>query len=277
VVVEDKDRASTDEVDMQTVANTPAYDLTFGPRAQLVDGDTVFTRTGRITSWRGAARDRSVVDLLRTEIDWGDGSGTDLMLTNDGAVTRRIAAEHGWTQPCVYRVTAGVADDDLGPAGTVARTTVVTRAVAGHGGGAAWWTRQFRALAAGRSAALTPAQASCYLAVAREVSATFEKRVRLTSSAAAHDVLTTTRSAAGPGRPPVGQTRLQVERAKLDRALLGALLDFVHGRHAWDEPVVRMPRRGFVRFGQLVDLADAAHTSRSVDRIVLLRKALGRI
>lgn len=277
VVVEDKDRASTDEVDMQTVANTPAYDLTFGPRAQVVDGDTMFTRTGRITSWRGAVSDRSRVDLLRTEISWGDGSGTDLMLTNDGSETRTIDAQHGWTQPCVYRVTAGVSDDDLGPADAVARTAVVTRATAGKGGGTSWWTRQFRALTAGRSAALTPAQATCYLSVARQVSDTFGKRVRLTSSAAARDVLTMRRATAGQTRPTPTQALIQVERAKLDRALLGALLDFVHGKHAWNEPVVRMPRRGFVRFGQLVELADAAHTGGSVDRMVRLRKALGRI
>ena len=277
VVVKDKDNATTDELGSQTVANTPAYGLTFASQDVLVDGDTTFTRTGRIVSWAGAVKDKSVVDLLRTEIDWGDGSGTDLMLTSDDVLTRPIAADHGWAEPCVYPVTADVTDDDLGAAGTVSSSVVVTRATPEKGGGSRWWTRQFRALAAGQPSGLSPAQASCYLAVARHVSPTFEKRVRLGSSAAALDVLTMKKATAGPGKPTPGQSRLRVERAKLDRAFLGALLDFVHGKQAWDAPVVRRPQGGFYRFGQLVAMADKAHTSRSVDRMVEVRKLLGRI
>jgi hypothetical protein len=101
--------------------------------------------------------------------------------------------------------------------------------------------------------------------------------VRLGSSASAYAVLTMKRATVGPGKPTTGQSRLRVERAKLDRAYLGALLDFVHGKHAWDAPVVRRAKGGFIRFGQLVDMADRAHTGRSVDRMVQVRKMLGRI
>ena len=277
VVVKDKDNASTDELGNQTVSNTAAYGLTFASQDVLTDKSTTFTRTGRIISWKGAVSDKSTVDLLRTEIGWGDGSGTDLMLTNGGALSRPIAAEHGWTQPCLYQVTADVADDDLGSATPVSRWTVVTRATAAKEGGSAWWTRQFRELAAGRGSALTPTQASCYLAVARHVSPTFAKKLRLGTSAAAYDVLSMNRQKAGPAKPSMGQTRLQVERAKLDRALLGALLDFVHGKQAWDAPVIRREKGGFIRFAQLVAMADKARSARSVATMVEVRKALTRI
>ena len=277
VVVKDKDNASTDELKTQTVANTPAYDLSFASRAVLVDGGTTFARTGRIVAWGGAVSDRSLVDLLRTEIDWGDGSGTDLMLSNGGAPTRQIAAEHGWTDPCVYRVTAAASDDDLGSAGSIGRTIVVTRATMGAGGGSSWWTRQFRSLAAGNGSALTPEQASCYLAVAREVSPTFARKVRLGSATAAYEVLTMKRADADVSKPTAGQARLRIERAKLDRALLGALLDFAHGKQAWDASVLRRPHGGFVRFAQLVRMADRAHAGRSVATMVEVRKLLGRI
>ena len=59
--------------------------------------------------------------------------------------------------------------------------------------------------------------------------------------------------------------------------MLGALLDFVHGKQAWDARVLRVPRKGFVRFGQLVAMADEARASRSVDRIITIRQALDRI
>ena len=81
----------------------------------------------------------------------------------------------------------------------------------------------------------------------------------------------------GATRPTPAQVLLQVERARLDRAMLGALLDFVHGKQAWDAPVLRRPKGGFVRFGQLVAMADEARASRSVDRIVTIRQALDRI
>ena len=236
VVVKDKDNASTDEFGTQTVANTPAYGLTFEPRNVLTDGTTVFTRTGRIISWAGAVSDKSVVDLLLAEIGWGDGLATDVLLTNNGDLSRPLAAEHGWTEPCLYQVTADVADDDLGSAGQVGGPVVVTRATADKHGGSSWWTRQFRALAAGKTAALTPAQASCYLAVARHVSPTFDRKVRLGSTAAAYEVLTMKRPAdrrdqahAGAGAAPGGAgqarpgdarraARLRARQAGLGRA-----------------------------------------------------------
>jgi hypothetical protein len=154
---------------------------------------------------------------------------------------------------------------------------VVTRATAAKGGGSTWWTRQFRALAAGQGSALSPAQASCYLAVARHVSPTFDNKVRLGTAAAAYEVLTMKRATAGQGKPTPAQALLKVERAKLDRAMLGGLLDFVHGKQAWDAPVLRRPKGGFYRFGQLVAMADRAHSSRSVEQMVEVRKLLGRI
>ena len=276
VVVKDKDNASTDEFGTQTVANTPAYGLTFGPQDVLTDGTTVFTRTGRIVSWAGAVSDKSLVDLLRAEISWGDGLGTDVMLANNKTLSRALDAQHGWTEPCLYQVTADVADDDLGSASQVGGPVVVTRATADKHGGSSWWTRQFRALAAGKPAALTPAQASCYLAVARHVSPTFDRKVRLGSTAAAYEVLTMRRGD-GTARPTPAQVMLRIERAKLDRAMLGALLDFVHGKQAWDSRVLRRPNGGFVRFGQLVAMADEARAGRSVDRIISIRQALDRI
>lgn len=269
--VTDKDRAATEEVESQEVTNTPAYGVTFAS-TQLVDRGITFARTGRIVQWSGTVSDRSVVDPLLADVDWGDGYSSDVLLANTGTVTRALSADHGYVEPCVYTVTVDVADDDTGSAGTVRRTVVVTRATADRLGGIRFWTRQFRRLDSGRAAALTPTQASCYLSVARELSTTLGGRLRLRTSPEAYDVLSMTRRS-GPTRPDLGQAELQVERAKLDRALLGALLDFSYGRRAWSTPVARR-HHSWITFGQLVAQADQARSSRSVERIKVVRKKL---
>ena len=148
--VTDKDRAATEEVESQEVANTPAYGTTFATTGQLVDRGTTFARTGRIMSWRGTVNDLSVVDPLIADIDWGDATGTDLVLTNTGTVQRTLKADHGYVEPCVYTVAVDVSDDDTGAAGTVRRTVVVTRGTADKAGGIRFWTRQFKLLDAGQ-------------------------------------------------------------------------------------------------------------------------------
>ncbi len=78
-------------------------------------------------------------------------------------------------------------------------------------------------------------------------------------------------------KPTPAQVRLEIERARLDRALLGALLDFVHGKEAWDARVLRRSHGGFIRFGQLVAMADEARAGQSTVRMIDIRKALDRI
>jgi len=272
VKVTDKDRAATEEVDSQEILNTPAYGVTFGAPNQLVDGTVTFARTGQVVTWRGTASDRSVVDVLLADLDWADGSASTVVVPGSGTVSRAVVAQHGWVEPCVYDVTVDVADDDTGAAGTVRRTVVVTRANADRLGGMPWWTWQFQRLAAGKRAALTPAQASCYLAVARQLSTTLGGRLRLTSPDQAYEVLTLTRRT-GQVRPSPQQALLNHERDRLDRALLGALLDFTYGRRAWNTPVVRRDH-AWITFGQLVHLADHARARSSVDAIKDLRKKL---
>ena len=81
------------------------------------------------------------------------------------------------------------------------------------------------------------------------------------------------RAQAGGG----GGAKLAAEREKLDRELLAALLDFAHGRVAWDTPVATGTDVGKVTFGRLVKLADQARAGTSVDRVMTLRQALGAV
>ena len=270
--VTDKDRASTEEVESQEVSQHPGVRRHVHRPGPAGRQGRTFARTGGILRWTGSASDRSVVDPLIADIDWGDSTGTDLVLDNTGTVNRAIAAGHGYLEPCVYTVTVDVADDDTGTAGTVTRTVVVTRGAADRAGGIRWWTRQFRLLDSGRAASLTPAQASCYLSVARQLSTTLRGKVPLRTSPQAYDVLSMTRLS-GPVRPTPAQAHLNAERDKLDRALLGALLDFTYGRRAWTTPVVRR-HHAWITFGQLVTMADQARTSSSVERIKDIRKKL---
>jgi hypothetical protein len=273
--VTDKDRAVTQEVDTQEVTNTPTYGVTFGAAGQLFDHGATFARTGGIVRWTGSASDLSVVDPLLADIDWGDGSATQVLLENTGTVDRALAAGHGYVEPCVYTTTVDVTDDDTGAADTVTRTVVVTRETADRAGGIRWWTRQFRLLDSGRPASLTAAQASCYLAVARQVSSTLGSKLRLRTAPQAYDVLSMTRSS-GPVRPTPAQAALNAERDRLDSALLGALLDFTYGRRAWTAPVVRR-HHSWLTFDRLVAQADQVRTSRSVERIKDVRKKLERL
>jgi hypothetical protein len=123
-------------------------------------------------------------------------------------------------------------------------------------------------LAAGRPADISTAEAGCYLAIARHVSSTFGEAVPLATTGQAFDVLK-------PGGG--GGAKLAAEREKLDRELLAALLDFAHGRVAWDTPVATRTDVGRVTFGTLVKLADQARAGTSVDRVMTLRQALGAV
>lgn len=270
--VTDKDRAAVEEIEQQEILNTRTFGVTAGAPNQLVDRGTTFARTGKVVTWHGTASDRSAVDTLIADVDWADGTSTGVIVAPNGTANRPWTAQHGWTEPCVYSVTVDVSDDDQGAAGTIRRTVVVTRATADKMGGIRWWTDQFRRLDAGRRAALTPAQAGCYLSVARHLSTTLGLKLRLRTSPQAYDVLSMTRPS-GLTRPTPAQAELAQERDRLDRALLGALLDFTYGRRAWDTPVAREHRR-LITFAQLVDRADKARTSRSVERIRDVRKLL---
>lgn len=249
--------------------------MTVAAPNQLVDRGTTFARTGKVVTWHGTASDLSVVDNLLADVDWADGSSSGVLVEANGTTNRPWSAQHGWTEPCAYTVTVDVSDDDQGDAGTVRRTVIVTRATADKMGGIGWWTQQFRRLDAGRKAALTPAQAGCYLSVARHLSTTLGLKLGVRTSPQAYDVLSMTRPS-GPTRPSLAQAELNRERDKLDRALLGALLDFTYGRRAWDTPVAREHHR-LITFAQLVDRADKARTSRSVERITDVRKLLTRL
>jgi hypothetical protein len=275
VKVKDKDAGTVEEVRSQEVVNTPAYGATFSAPGQLVDGTVTFARTGKVVTWQGTASDRSVTDVLFADVDWADASTSRVVVTASGTVQRRVVAQHGWTAPCVYDVTVGVTDDDTGTAGSILRSVVVTRAVADRLGGTAWWTGQFQRLAAGKEAALSPAEASCYLSVARRLSSTLGTRLRLRSPGDASAVLAMTRPS-GASRPSPQQARLQHERDRLDRALLTSLLDFADGQRAWNTPVIRRGH-AWITYGQLVHLADRARASRSVDRVVDLRTKLERL
>ena len=71
--------------------------------------------------------DPGTLDSHRATVDWGDGSGSQLVTVNQGAGSGTVTGSHAYAFGGVYTITLSLADDDTGVA--TATTTAVIRGV----------------------------------------------------------------------------------------------------------------------------------------------------
>ncbi len=69
--------------------------------------------------------DLGIFDSHRATVDWGDGSGLQLVTVNQGTGTGTVVGSHTYAVGGVYTITLTLADDDTGVA-TAATTAVIT-------------------------------------------------------------------------------------------------------------------------------------------------------
>ena len=210
-------------VTIQNVSPTAVIDLT--GTVSINGVDTFVANEGEVIPFTADSFDPGSDDRTTTW-DWGDGApspdSTELSL-NDIAFnpdpdpspsinprTVTDAEPHAFGSACLYTVTFGARDDDLGSA-----TDQVAVIIAGNAAlqrGAGYWQTQYRP----RPTAFSEARRLCYLAITRFMSTVFSEARALDTVAEAFDVMRINGN---------GGDSLQ----KLDRELLAAWLNFANG------------------------------------------------
>ena len=210
-------------VTIQNVDPTAVIDLTGTVNINGVD--TFVAHVGEVIPFTADSFDPGSDDRTTTW-DWGDGApspdSTELSL-NDIAFnpdpdpspsinprTVTDAEPHAFGDACLYLVTFGARDDDLGSASDQVAVIIAGNAALQRGAG--YWQTQYRP----RPTAFSEARRLCYLAITRFMSTVFSEARALNTVAQAFDVMMIDQN---------DGDALQ----KLDRELLAAWLNFANG------------------------------------------------
>jgi M6 family metalloprotease-like protein len=210
-------------VTIQNVDPTAVIDLTGTVNINGVD--TFVAHVGEVIPFTADSFDPGSDDRTTTW-DWGDGApspdSTELSL-NDIAFnpdpdpspsinprTVTDAEPHAFGDACLYIVTFGARDDDLGSASDQVAVIIAGNAALQRGAG--YWQTQYRP----RPTAFSEARRLCYLAITRFMSTVFSEARALNTVAEAFDVMRIDQN---------DGDALQ----KLDRELLAAWLNFANG------------------------------------------------
>jgi hypothetical protein len=195
--------------------------------------DTFVAHEGEVIPFTADSFDPGSDDRTTTW-DWGDGPpspDTSAVSLNDAlfdpdpdpspTVNPRTVTDpepHAFGSACLYTVTFGARDDDLGSASDDVAVIIAGNESRERGPGD--WQTQYRP----RPTALPEARRLCYLAIVRFMSTVFSEQRALGTAAQAFDVL----SLVGNGGDA---------EQKLDRELLVAWLNFANGAFDLDEVV----------------------------------------
>ena len=254
VVVTDDDTGSASAALPVTVRNVdPSVELDRAPTFAAPGGDTFMGRIDAPLEVAAGATDPGSDDLT---FMWGWGDDhvdvhTDRVNPPDDdplpspTLQPRVLLDersHTYEQPCLYRLTLGVEDDDGGTAGDEAPVVVVGDADQWRSHG--WWGEEYRHFdRPGDTGQIDDQSLLCYLEVAAHMSTVFEEAVALATPADAAAVLH-----AGDGSD--GQRALRL--GQLDQALLTAWLNLANGATGTDPT-------GFVveDFAEIVRAAEA--------------------
>jgi hypothetical protein len=243
----------------------------------LPGGDAFLTRAAAPTTFSADATDRGSDDLTFAW-SFADGNGRRWTSLWGGVADlapspqygpREVTDEatHAWTTPCRHDLTLDVVDDDGGTAMTRTHTVLVTRPTGearaqGHG----WWGAELRSALDGRRRGTDPldaAQLRCYLDIVGYASSVLDVD--------GPNGLDAARRILDDGVPGA-RSQLERQRAKLDRELLAAWLDFANGVHGWDEPVAG---RDAPTFGRLVtDAENLRRESTEVSELARMTRTL---
>ena len=210
-------------VTIQNVDPTAVIDLTGTVNINGVD--TFVAHVGEVIPFTADSFDPGSDDRTTTW-DWGDGApspdSTELSLNDivfnpdpdpSPSINPRTVADaepHAFGDACLYIVTFGARDDDLGSASDQVAVIIAGNAALQRGAG--YWQTQYRP----RPTAFSEARRLCYLAITRFMSTVFSEARALNTVAEAFDVMRIDQN---------DGDALQ----KLDRELLAAWLNFANG------------------------------------------------
>ena len=247
-VTDDDGGAGSDAFALQ-VANVPptaAIDLA---GTTVINGTpTVLAEAGEPVPFAGRSQDPGSDDLFLSW-NWDDGPPAPDVTTPylvappaaDPPASPQVdprdvtdARSHAFGQACLYDVGFGSRDDDAGSAADTVRVLITGTADQRRTVG--YWSQQYKA--GGQH--LDAATLACYLEVTGFLSTVFDEQRDASTPPKAYQVLSSNAAQA---------------RAKLDRQLLAALLNFANGSVGWNEPVEGTP------FSSMITTAEAVRSN----------------